>query len=279
MAGGEGGASAGLCARASAADGAQLPRLLAARAAREHGRGDPADRGSERPPARRRGDHRLARLGLLRQRRRAQGDRTARTRRQGPAGGSRDQRASRRRLFHRRPPPRGALRLARRFGLRGRQGGRAPPRQDRRRPHPRARRALMRERARAKVNLALHVLGRRSDGFHDLDTLFAFTEAGDELEAEPADALSLEIAGPFAQSLEGSDNLVLRAARALKEKYAVERGAALRLEKRLPVAAGLGGGSADAAAALRLLVRLWTIDVSQEDLLDLAATLGADVPA
>ncbi|MEA3038801.1 MAG: 4-diphosphocytidyl-2-C-methyl-D-erythritol kinase [Sphingomonadales bacterium] len=137
----------------------------------------------------------------------------------------------------------------------------------------------MREKARAKVNLALHVLGRRADGYHELDTLFAFTEAGDELEALPADALSLEIAGPFARGLEPGDNLVLRAAEALRKRYAVAGGAALRLDKRLPVAAGLGGGSADAAAALRLLVRLWGLDSAEADLLDLAATLGADVPA
>jgi 4-diphosphocytidyl-2-C-methyl-D-erythritol kinase len=137
----------------------------------------------------------------------------------------------------------------------------------------------MRETARAKVNIALHVLGRRADGFHDLDTLFAFAEVGDVLDAEPAESLSLEIAGPFAQALEEADNLVLRAARALKERYRIARGAALRLDKRLPVAAGLGGGSADAAAALRLLTRLWDIDASEADLLDLAAMLGADVPA
>jgi 4-diphosphocytidyl-2-C-methyl-D-erythritol kinase len=137
----------------------------------------------------------------------------------------------------------------------------------------------MRETARAKINLALHVLGRRADGFHDLDTLFAFAEAGDVLDAEPSEALSLQIAGPFAEALADADNLVLRAARALKQRYRVERGAALRLDKRLPVAAGLGGGSADAAAALRLLARLWEIEASEADLLDLAATLGADVPA
>jgi len=137
----------------------------------------------------------------------------------------------------------------------------------------------MRETARAKVNIALHVLGRRADGFHELDTLFAFTEAGDALEAEPAETLSLEIAGPFAPALDEADNLVVRAARALKKTYAVEQGAALRLDKRLPVAAGLGGGSADAAAALRLLVRLWGIEAAEADLLDLAAGLGADVPA
>jgi 4-diphosphocytidyl-2-C-methyl-D-erythritol kinase len=138
----------------------------------------------------------------------------------------------------------------------------------------------MREIARAKVNLALHVLGRRDDGYHELDTLFAFTEDGDVLDAEPAGILSLETTGCFARALAGDDdNLVLRAARALKARYGIEAGAALRLDKRLPVAAGLGGGSADAAAALRLLVRLWGIGAPEADLLDLAAALGADVPA
>ncbi|MEA2998177.1 MAG: 4-diphosphocytidyl-2-C-methyl-D-erythritol kinase [Sphingomonadales bacterium] len=138
----------------------------------------------------------------------------------------------------------------------------------------------MRDTARAKVNLALHVLGRRADGYHELDTLFAFAESGDLLEAEAAEVLSFEVTGPFAKGLAPDrDNLVLRAARALKERYAVDNAAALRLDKRLPVAAGLGGGSADAAAGLRLLVRLWGIDAPDADLLDLAARLGADVPA
>ena len=128
------------------------------------------------------------------------------------------------------------------------------------------------EPAPAKVNLYLHIVGRRADGLHLLESLVAFAEAGDVLSAEPADALSLEVAGPFAGALAGeADNLVLRAARAL----APGQGARLVLEKNLPVAAGLGGGSADAAAALRLLSRLWGIEA---DLEALAAGLGADVP-
>jgi 4-diphosphocytidyl-2-C-methyl-D-erythritol kinase len=138
----------------------------------------------------------------------------------------------------------------------------------------------MEELARAKVNLALHVLGRRDDGFHDLDTVFAFAEAGDLLRAEPAETLSLRLRGPFAAALAGEgDNLVLRAARALQARYGVAAGAALVLDKRLPVAAGLGGGSADAAAALRLLARFWGLDAGEAALVDLAAPLGADVPA
>ena len=131
---------------------------------------------------------------------------------------------------------------------------------------------MLREPAPAKVNLYLHITGRRADGLHLLESLVAFAEAGDALYAEPADELSLEVAGPFARALAGeADNLVLRAARAL----APGQGARLVLEKNLPVAAGIGGGSADAAAALRLLSRLWGIGT---DLEPLAAGLGADVP-
>ena len=131
---------------------------------------------------------------------------------------------------------------------------------------------MLREAAPAKVNLYLHIVGRRADGLHLLESLVAFADAGDVLCAEPADALSLEVVGPFARALAGeADNLVLRAARAL----APGRGARLVLEKNLPVAAGLGGGSADAAAALRLLSRLWGVEAGLEAL---AAGLGADVP-
>ena len=134
---------------------------------------------------------------------------------------------------------------------------------------------MLREAAPAKVNLYLHIVGRRADGLHLLESLVAFSEAGDALYAEPADRLSLEVVGPFADALAGeADNLVLRAARAL----ALGRGARLVLEKNLPVAAGLGGGSADAAAALRLLSRLWGVEAGPEALAALAAELGADVP-
>jgi 4-diphosphocytidyl-2-C-methyl-D-erythritol kinase len=134
----------------------------------------------------------------------------------------------------------------------------------------------MREIAYAKLNLALRVLGRRADGYHDLDTLFVFAEDGDRLSVADGEALTLEVTGPFADSLDdGEGNLVLRAARLLDPG----RGAALRLDKRLPVAAGIGGGSADAAAALRLLSRWWRLDIREDELLQLAASLGADVPA
>lgn len=138
----------------------------------------------------------------------------------------------------------------------------------------------MHEVARAKLNLALHVLARRGDGYHELDTIFAFVEDGDLLHAEPDDGLTLRIEGPFALALDrDADNLVLRAARALRERFGVRQGATLTLDKRLPVAAGLGGGSADAAAALRLLARLWGLDPAHGALTQIAGTLGADVPA
>lgn len=127
----------------------------------------------------------------------------------------------------------------------------------------------MRETAYAKLNLALHVRGREADGYHRIETLFAFCEDGDVLTAEPADELSLRVTGPFAVALEGdADNLVLRAARALGISDS-----ALILDKRLPVASGIGGGSADAAATLRLLGE------GRADLMQIAAGLGADVPA
>ena len=132
----------------------------------------------------------------------------------------------------------------------------------------------------AKINLALHVRRRRADGYHDLETLFAFCADGDLLAAVPADTLSLAIEGPFGAGLSaGADNLVLRAAYALRAAAGVTAGAAIRLDKRLPVASGIGGGSADAAAALRLLARLWRIALPAETLHAIAADLGADVPA
>ena len=131
-----------------------------------------------------------------------------------------------------------------------------------------------------KINLALHVRERRSDGYHSIETLFAFAEDGDILSVAPASALTLSIYGPFSNGLSGgSDNLVMRAALALQQAYGVDQGAALTLDKRLPIAAGIGGGSADAAAALRLLARYWKLNANDAALVDIAKTLGADVPA
>jgi 4-diphosphocytidyl-2-C-methyl-D-erythritol kinase len=138
----------------------------------------------------------------------------------------------------------------------------------------------MDETAYAKLNLALHVRGREPDGYHRLQTIFAFTEHGDRLSVAPSEDISLEVTGPFADAIgPAGDNLVTRAAHALRERFAVEAGARLKLDKRLPVASGIGGGSADAAAALRLLSRFWRLAPNPEKLHEIAATLGADVPA
>ena len=130
----------------------------------------------------------------------------------------------------------------------------------------------------AKLNLALHVRGKLPDGRHAIETIFAFCTSGDRLAGEPADDVSLQVTGPFGADLaEEQDNLVLRAAQALREAAGVRRGAALVLDKRLPVASGIGGGSADAGAALRLLTSLWQIDPTHAQ--HVAPELGSDVPA
>ncbi len=135
------------------------------------------------------------------------------------------------------------------------------------------------EPAPAKINLSLHIVGKRADGYHLLDSLVVFAGVGDRLSAEPAETLTLRLTGPFASGLDGEqDNLVLRAARALAEAAGTAPRAALLLEKNLPVASGIGGGSADAAAALRVLSRLWGVALPAETMGAIAARLGADVP-
>ncbi|MGB1539942.1 MAG: 4-(cytidine 5'-diphospho)-2-C-methyl-D-erythritol kinase, partial [Rickettsiales bacterium] len=134
----------------------------------------------------------------------------------------------------------------------------------------------------AKLNLALHITGKRNDGYHELDSLVAFADYGDDIEARFTDSseITLEISGSFARSLEGEeDNLVLRAAHSLQRDAGVHEGAAITLRKHLPIGAGLGGGSADAAATLRALNRLWRLDYDANRLESIASTLGADVPA
>jgi 4-diphosphocytidyl-2-C-methyl-D-erythritol kinase len=132
----------------------------------------------------------------------------------------------------------------------------------------------------AKINLYLHITGRRPDGYHLIDSLMAFTEAGDRLVVRPADALTLEIEGPFAAGLgAGEDNLVTRAARALAERAGVRARARMTLVKNLPIASGIGGGSSDAAASLKALVALWRLDADiLADAEWAAARLGADAP-
>jgi 4-diphosphocytidyl-2-C-methyl-D-erythritol kinase len=141
---------------------------------------------------------------------------------------------------------------------------------------------MLRARAPAKVNLTLHVLGRRADGFHELDSLVAFAGcAADALSLEPGAALSLSsVDGPFAAAAgAGDDNLVLKAARAAAERIEGLRLGAFSLTKRIPVAAGLGGGSADAAAALRLIAEANALAPDDPRLAEAAAATGSDVPA
>lgn len=141
---------------------------------------------------------------------------------------------------------------------------------------------MIQEIAPAKINLYLHVGGVRRDRLHDLKSLFVFADSGDVIGVEAARALSLEIIGPFAAPLlrePPEKNLVMRAARALQQAASVERGARIMLDKRLPIASGVGGGSADAAATLRALTKLWDLAIGEDALRALAFSLGADVPA
>jgi 4-diphosphocytidyl-2-C-methyl-D-erythritol kinase len=142
---------------------------------------------------------------------------------------------------------------------------------------------LVSEQAHAKINLALHITGRRADGYHELDSIVAFAAVADVLTMAPADSLALDITGPFAGDLPRDGTNSVLSAWHLLDGFLTQTGAALApvkfaLEKNLPVASGLGGGSADAAAALRGLIRLFGLSVSEQDLNGLALQLGADVP-
>ncbi|HEY0282531.1 MAG TPA: 4-(cytidine 5'-diphospho)-2-C-methyl-D-erythritol kinase [Rhizomicrobium sp.] len=131
----------------------------------------------------------------------------------------------------------------------------------------------------AKINLFLHVGQKRADGFHALESLVVFACTGDELAFEGAGELSLALDGPFANALTpGPDNLVLKAARALAASAGVRKGARIALTKNLPIASGIGGGSADAAATLRGLNALWKLNLAPEELQAIAAQIGSDVP-
>jgi 4-diphosphocytidyl-2-C-methyl-D-erythritol kinase len=132
---------------------------------------------------------------------------------------------------------------------------------------------------RAKVNLTLRVVGRRTDGFHDLESVVAFADCADRLTLMPGSELTLQMSGPLAQACgEASDNLVLKATRLLAERVPGLKAGSFTLDKMLPVAAGIGGGSADAAAALRLLAKLNGLSLDDERLLEVALATGADVP-
>ena len=135
----------------------------------------------------------------------------------------------------------------------------------------------LRENARAKLNLSLEVLGRRVDGFHEISSLVAFATVGDVVSLQPSDTLALSADGPFARDLSG-DNLVLQAAEAVHASFPSLRLGHFHLSKELPIASGIGGGSADAAAALRLIAAANGGTPTCDDLLAIAASLGSDVP-
>lgn len=144
---------------------------------------------------------------------------------------------------------------------------------------------MITESARAKVNLTLHVTGQREDGYHLLHSLVVFPDIFDRLTFEAADEISLALEGPRAgdlatdmKELDLKSNLVLCAAKDLQQAFGVTQGARIVLEKNLPTAAGIGGGSADAAAALRGLLKLWSLQPDEVKLVDIALGLGADVP-
>ncbi len=133
--------------------------------------------------------------------------------------------------------------------------------------------------ARAKINLDLLITGRRGDGYHLLDSLVVFADFGDQISVRPSDKLSLNISGPFASALDGErDNIILRAAGRLQEKFNIQQGAEIDLVKNLPVSSGIGGGSADAAATIRALMVLWQLSCNEAELNNFALSLGADVP-
>lgn len=135
---------------------------------------------------------------------------------------------------------------------------------------------LLSEQAPAKINLGLHILRQRADGYHDVETVLHRIDWADTITVEPAETLSMTCSDP---SLPTDDrNLCLQAARRLQETCDVSLGATLHLEKQVPHGAGLGGGSSDAATTIRLLSRLWELDVRQDTLYDVAASIGADVP-
>jgi 4-diphosphocytidyl-2-C-methyl-D-erythritol kinase len=138
---------------------------------------------------------------------------------------------------------------------------------------------MLSEEGRAKVNLSLRVVGRRVDGYHDLESVVAFADCADRLTLSPGPQLSLKTVGPLAQACgAASDNLVLKAAMLLSARVPDLKVGAFTLDKVLPVAAGIGGGSADAAAALRLLAKLNNLALDDPRLLEVALQTGADVP-
>ncbi len=138
---------------------------------------------------------------------------------------------------------------------------------------------MIEEKACAKINLDLFVTGKRVDGYHLLDSLVVFSEFGDKISVTSAPELSLDVTGPYAEAVPTDrSNLVLQAAIALQKALNLSDGAIITLEKNIPAAAGVGGGSTDAAATLRALMVLWGVSMAQKDLMALCLSLGADIP-
>ena len=136
----------------------------------------------------------------------------------------------------------------------------------------------------AKVNLFLHIIGRRDDGYHLLESVFAFADFDDRITVESAPEMNFSVTGQFASvcrraGCDGDTNIVVRAAVKLRQLCGASAGATITLEKNLPLSAGLGGGSSDAAAALKVLQVLWRVEPDEARLVELALELGADVPA
>ena len=134
----------------------------------------------------------------------------------------------------------------------------------------------------AKINLFLHLISKRLDGYHNIESLIAFTDFGDLIKVEEATELTLEIEGPFAEDIKGLDeeqNLVMRAAVGLNKLTGKYLGAKITLVKNIPVSSGIGGGSSDAAATIKALQKLWHLSIPDGDILKICLSLGADVPA
>jgi 4-diphosphocytidyl-2-C-methyl-D-erythritol kinase len=135
----------------------------------------------------------------------------------------------------------------------------------------------MRLRAFAKINVGLHVVGKRPDGYHDIETIFHQIDLSDELEMVQNDEGDV-FTSDSPELASDRSNLCLRAVHVLRDLTGVHTGVEINLKKRIPIAAGLGGGSADAAAVLKGLTRLWTLDITDEELQTVSASLGSDVP-
>ncbi|MEI6730839.1 MAG: 4-(cytidine 5'-diphospho)-2-C-methyl-D-erythritol kinase [Pseudomonadota bacterium] len=132
----------------------------------------------------------------------------------------------------------------------------------------------------AKINLYLHVIGERGDGYRLLDSLVVFADTiGDNISVKPASNIELILKGKYADKLLNQDNIVIKAAKILRQRFKIEQGAEITIEKNLPIASGIGGGSSDAASVLKLLIDLWGIKDKKQEIAQIALQLGADIPA